>query len=129
MTAVKSVHSAKVPVPQGHYSQATVANGFLFVSGILGIKAEDKEVTVRSFEEQTLICLDNLREILTAGGSSLQQVAKVTIYVDDVAKWGVANALYAEFFGEHRPARAVVPTGPLHHGFEIEIEAIALVES
>jgi len=125
---LKKIYTDKAAKPLGHYSQAVVANGFIFVSGLLGVKPEDDTIKVRSFEEQTEICLENLKNIVEAGGSSLSHVVKVTIYIDDISKWDVANNVYERFFGEHKPARAVVPTRPLHHGFEIEIEAVALVQ-
>lgn len=81
-----------------------------------------------SIEEQTERALRNVEAILEAAGSSLSQVLKTTIYVSDIALWDRVNAVYARFFGDHRPARAVVPTRELHFGFQIEIEAIASVE-
>ena len=62
-----------------------------------------------------------------AAGSGRGHVLKVTVYVSDIALWGRVNAVYARFFGEHRPARTVVPTRELHYGFQVEIDAIAAV--
>ena len=73
--------------------------------------------------------LGGFAAILEAGGAGLGDVLKVTVYVSDIGLWGRVNEVYAEFFGEHRPARAVVPSRDLHHGFQIEIEAIAAIES
>ena len=70
----------------------------------------------------------NLSEILKAAGSDIDQVIKTTIYVSDIELWDRVNAVYSSFFGEHRPARAVVPTRDLHFGFQIEIEAIAVAK-
>mgnify|MGYP000081333418 FL=1 len=69
----------------------------------------------------------NLDAILKKASSDRDHVLKVTVYVSDIALWGRVNAVYARFFGDHRPARAVVPTRELHFGFQIEIEAIAAV--
>ena len=69
----------------------------------------------------------NLSAILEAAESSIAQVIKTTVYVSDIALWDRVNAVYSRFFGEHRPARAVVPTRDLHFGFQIEIEAIAAI--
>lgn len=80
-----------------------------------------------SIEEQTERALRNVEAILEAAGSSLSQVLKTTVYISDIALWDRVNAVYARFFGNHRPARAVVPTRELHFGFQIEIEAIASV--
>ena len=65
--------------------------------------------------------------ILEAAGRSLDRALKTTVYVSDIGLWGRVNAVYARFFGQHRPARAVVPTKELHYGFQLEIEAIAAV--
>ena len=69
----------------------------------------------------------NVSEIIKAAGSSMDQVIKTTVYISDIQLWERVNEVYSDFFGEHRPARAVVPTKDLHFGFQIEIEAIASV--
>ena len=69
----------------------------------------------------------NLDAILKKANSDRHHVLKVTVYVSDIALWARVDAVYARFFGDHRPARAVVPTRELHFGFQIEIEAIAAV--
>jgi len=71
--------------------------------------------------------LRNVSEIIKAAGSSMDQVIKTTVYISDIQLWERVNEVYSDFFGEHRPARAVVPTKDLHFGFQIEIEAIASV--
>jgi len=128
MSALSAINTPRAALPLGHYSQAMVANGFVFVSGLLGIKPSDEAVVVRGFDQQIRICLDNLRHIVEAAGSDISQVIKVTVYLDDVARWADANDIYSEVFGDHKPARAIVPTRALHHGFAIEIEAVALVK-
>ncbi|MEL7123355.1 MAG: RidA family protein [Bacteroidota bacterium] len=110
--------------PGGHYSQATVYNGLVFVSGQLPI-TPDGEKVLGSIEEQTRLVLDNVKAILEAADSGLDHVLKSTVYVSDVSNWGKVNEVYTEYFGAHRPARAVVPTGPLHYGFLIEMEVVA----
>ena len=128
MTSLKLIQTDKSPAPKGHYSQAVVANGFVFVSGILGIKADDKEVVLREFEQQVQICLDNLKNIVEASGSELGNVVKVNVYIDDIGKWDKVNNAYEKTFASHKPARAIIPTRSLHHGLEIEIDAVALVK-
>jgi len=73
--------------------------------------------------------LKNLAAILLASGSDLGHVLKTTIFIADISLWGEVNEVYARVFGEHRPARSVVPTKELHYGFLIELEAIAAVKS
>jgi len=119
------VSTENAPKPAGHYSQAIVHNNIIYVSGQLPIDPKTGERRIGSIEEQTEQALKNLSEILKAAGSDINQVIKTTVYVSDIELWDRVNAVYAKFFGEHRPARAVVPTRNLHFGFQIEIEAIA----
>jgi 2-iminobutanoate/2-iminopropanoate deaminase len=115
------------PTPAGHYSQAIVHGDTVYVSGQLAIDPQTGEKCLGSIEEQTEQALKNVAEILKAANSDVSKVLKTTVYVSDIALWDRVNAVYARFFGEHRPARAVVPTRDLHYGFQIEIEAIAFV--
>jgi 2-iminobutanoate/2-iminopropanoate deaminase len=69
----------------------------------------------------------NVTAIVRAAGSDLDRVIKTTVYVSDISLWDRVNSVYADFFGEHHPARAVVPTRALHFGFQIEIEVIAVL--
>ena len=78
-----------------------------------------------SIEEQTEQALTNVSEILKASGSDLSLVLKMTVYVSDLGLWQRVNAVYARVMGDHRPARAVIPTKELHYGFLVEIDAIA----
>ena len=76
-------------------------------------------------ELQGLLALTNVTSILEAAGSRRELVLKVSVYISDIALWGRFNSVYTEFFGEHRPARVVIPTRELHHNALIEIDAIA----
>jgi 2-iminobutanoate/2-iminopropanoate deaminase len=124
---LRTITTANAPRPAGHYSQAVVHNGVVYVAGQLPVDPATGARKLGSIEEQTEQALRNVAAILEAAGSSLGRVLKVTVYIADIAQWDRVNAVYARFFGEHRPARAVVPTSPLHHGFLIEIDAIAAV--
>jgi endoribonuclease L-PSP, putative len=121
---IKTVLTENAPAPGGHYSQAVVYNGLVFVAGQLAIKPTGERV-LGSIEAQTEQAMANLAAILQAAGSDLSRLLKVTIYVSDIDLWGAVNQVYARVMGEHRPARAVVPVKDLHYGFQIEIEAIA----
>jgi 2-iminobutanoate/2-iminopropanoate deaminase len=121
------ISTPDAPEPAGHYSQAIVHGGIIYVSGQLPIDPQTGEKRASSIEEQTEQALRNLAAILGAAGSGPDQVVKTTVYISDIALWGRVNGVYSRFFGEHRPARAVVPTRELHFGFQIEIEAIAVV--
>ena len=122
------ISTPNAPKPAGHYSQAIVHNNLVYVSGQLPVDPESGEKRIGSIEEQTEQALKNLSEILKAAGSNLNQVMKTTVYISDIELWDRVNAVYPRFFGEHRPARAVVPTRNLHFGFQIEIEAIAALD-
>ena len=122
---IKSVLTPNAPQPGGHYSQAVVYNGVVYVSGQLPIDPQTGERQLGSIEAQAEQTLKNVSEILKASGSDLSLVLKMTIYVSDIDLWGAVNTVYAKMMGDHRPARAVVPVKDLHYGFKIEIEAIA----
>ena len=123
---MRSIQSADLAMPGGHYSHGTAANGFVFVSGQLPITPAGEKLFAASFAEQARQALRNVENVLKAAGSSLDQLVQVRVYVDDVANWPEFNEIYAEWAGSARPSRAVVPTGPLHYGFKIEVEALAL---
>jgi 2-iminobutanoate/2-iminopropanoate deaminase len=125
--SMKEVQTNDAPQPAGHYSQAIEHNGLVYVSGQLPIDPKREEKHVGSIEDQTEQVLRNLDAILKKANSDRGHVLKVTVYVSDIALWARVNSVYARFFGDHRPARAVVPTRELHFGFQIEIEAIAAV--
>jgi 2-iminobutanoate/2-iminopropanoate deaminase len=121
------VSTSNAPAPAGHYSQGVVHGDTVYVAGQLPIDPQTGERRTGSIEEQTEQALKNVAAILSAAGSGLDRVLKVTVYVSDISLWGRVNAVYARMFGDHRPARAVVPTRDLHYGFQIEVEAIAVV--
>ena len=124
---MKEVLSNDAPQPAGHYSQAIEHHGLVYISGQLPINPKSEEKYVGSIEEQTEQALFNLEAILRKANSGKNHVLKVTVYISDIALWDRVNSVYARFFGDHRPARAIVPTRELHFGFQIEIEAIAAV--
>lgn len=112
--------------PGGHYSHVSVANGFVFVSGQLPITASGEKLINATFEIQAEQVLNNVEYALEAAGVGVAQLAQVRVYLDDVENWPRFNELYARWAGNARPARAIVPTGPLHFGFKIEVEATAI---
>ena len=122
---IKTVLTPDAPLPGGHYSQAVVYNGLVYVAGQLPIDPATGERILSSIEAQTEQTLKNVAAILRAAGSDLSRVLKMTVYIADISLWGAVNTVYARVMGEHRPARAIVPTKELHYGFQIEIEAIA----
>ena len=126
---IDRISTEGAPTPAGHYSQGVVCNGLVFVSGQLSIDPKTRERLLGSIEEQTEQALKNVYEILKAAGSDWSKVLKMTVYVADINDWEAVNKVYSRILGEHKPARAVIPTGPLHHGFLIEIEAVAATDA
>ena len=122
---IKPVLTTGAPAPGGHYSQAVVHRGLVYVAGQLPVDPATGEKKLGPIEEQTEQVLANIRAILQAAGSDLDRVLKMTVYISDIGLWGKVNEVYARMLGDHRPARAVVPVKDLHYGFQIEIEAIA----
>ncbi|ANN75887.1 RidA family protein [Bordetella flabilis] len=122
-----AVHVAGLAAPGGHYSHAVVANGFVFVSGQLPITAEGARLVDAPFEQQARQALKNVEAALHACGSRVDKLVQVRVYIDAMENWPAFNSVYAAWAGMSRPARAVVPTGPLHFGLKVEVEAVALV--
>lgn len=126
---VQSINPSANAAPGGHYSHGTVANGFVFVSGQLPITAAGEKLTDASFADQARQVLMNVKAVLQASGSGIDRLVQVRVYVDDLANWPEFNTVYAEWAGASRPSRAVVPTGPLHYGFKVEVEAVAVLNT
>ena len=121
------ISTENAPAAGGHYSQAVVHNGFVFVAGQLAFVPGQKEHRPGPIGEQTERTLRNVEAILLAAGSSLDKVLQMTIYVSDMEMWGEVNATYSRIMGSHKPARAIVPVKELHYGYGIEIQVIATV--
>lgn len=115
----------KAPKPGGHYSQAVVHNGVVYVAGQLPIVPGSDDRTPGPLEVQVRQALVNMLAVVEAAGSRPDLVIKVTIYVADMEAWGLVNGIFAELFGSHKPARAIVPCPPLHYGYGIEVDCIA----
>jgi len=111
--------------PHGHYSQAMKAGPFLFVSGILGNNAHHPPDEAPAVEAQARLCLEQIGAIVAAAGGGPASIAKMSIFVTGLDLWPRINQVYADFFGEHRPARIVVPCGAMRFGSDVEMDAIA----
>jgi 2-iminobutanoate/2-iminopropanoate deaminase len=115
------------PAAIGPYSQAVVSNGFAFLSGQIPLDPATGNLIEGGIEEQTARVLDNLREVLTAAGSSLADVVKTTVYLKDMGEFAAMNAVYARYFPENAPARATVEAARLPKDVRVEIDCIATV--
>ena len=123
---MKIIKSSKIPPPAGHYSPVIVHNGLAYLSGQLPINPNTKEIP-KTIEDQTLQALTNIDLLVKEAGSSKDKILQMRLYISDVSLWDKVNAVYKEFFGDHKPVRTVVPVKELHFGCLIEIEAVAVV--
>ena len=119
------VTTTEAPSPAGHYSQAFAYNGFVFVSGQLPIDPETGKLIEGGIEAQVRQAIHNIKAILVASNSDVHLILKSTIYIPDISYWAEVNRVYAEVFGHHKPARTVVPSGPLHYGALLEMDVVA----
>lgn len=126
---MKKVQVEGTPIPKGHYSQAIVHNGLVYVSGQLPMDMVTGEPLKSDIGGQTEKALRNVEAVLHAAGSDLTQVIQMTIYISDGEYWAKVNEVFARIMGDHRPARAIVPVKDLHFGLGIEIQAIAAVNN
>jgi len=122
----KEVKTDKAPKAIGPYSQGIVANGFVFASGQIPIVPATGELNVGTIEEQARQVLSNLGAVLEAAGSSLNDVVKATVFLQDMNDFSRMNAVYQEFFQAPYPARAAVQVARLPRDVKIEIEAVAV---
>ena len=121
------ITASEAPAAIGPYSQAVVRNGLAYCSGALPLDPESMTL-VEGIEAQSEQVLKNMAAVLSASGSSLAQVVKTTIFLANMADFPVVNGIYAEAFGDHKPARSTVQVAALPLGASIEIECIAEVE-
>ncbi|ALH81460.1 hypothetical protein AN936_14130 [Sphingopyxis macrogoltabida] len=118
------IRCADAPPPGGHYVQAMLHRDTLYVSGQLGVTRDTPDPAAVPVAEQVSFALANIAAIGRVVGAEIDDIVRCTIYVTDVAHWDEVNRAYAAFFGAHRPARSIVPCGPLHFGALVEIEAV-----
>lgn len=117
----------KAPEAIGPYSQGTKANGFVYVSGQLPIDMETSELVTDDVRKAARASLTNVLEIVKSAGGKLEDILKVNVYVTNISDFDEINKEYAEFFKDHKPARALVEVCKLPKNAVIEIEAVAFV--
>lgn len=122
-----TVHTDQAPAAIGPYSQAVVAPPWVFVSGQLGMDPATGNLVGDSLESQARQALDNLKQILIAAGSRLERVAAVEVFLTDMGQFSEFNAVYAEFFSAHKPARAAIEVSALPKGGLVEIKCTARI--
>ena len=122
----EKIYTASAPNPVGPYSQAIRAGGFIFAAGQIPLNPSTKELVRGSVEEQTRQVLENLSNVLSAAGSSMDKVVKTTVFLSNLRDFEAMNAVYATFFGDPAPARSTVQAAALPKGVDVEIDVIAL---
>ncbi|WP_299758829.1 RidA family protein [uncultured Pontibacter sp.] len=119
------INSSKAPAPIGPYSQATLANGTLYVSGQIALDAESGNLVNDSIEDETHKVMQNLQAILTEAGMDFSNVLKCTIFVKDLNNFGKINETYGSYFTSNPPARETVEVSRLPKDVNVEISCIA----
>jgi len=125
MTDMDFVTTDQAPAAIGPYSQATIVGDLVFTAGQVALDPATGTVIEGGIEAQTARVLENLAAVLAAAGSSLSQVVKTTVFLTDMADFPAMNQVYAQAFGDHKPARATVAVAGLPLGVRVEIEAVA----
>ena len=121
---IEPVVAPGAPAPFGHYAPATVSpDGTIWVSAQLPVGGSESDGS--AVPQQARRALANVVAIVEAAGGTAASVLKVTLYLADIDDWGAVDAAFADVFGAHRPARAVVQVAGLHHGFRVAADAIA----
>lgn len=118
------IQTENAPAAIGPYSQAIKLNNLIFTSGQIPITPSG-ELVDRDIKRQTRQVLTNLQNVLAEAGSSLNEVIKVTIYLEDMNDFGVVNVIYADYFGDHKPARSTVAVKTLPKNVLVEMDVIA----
>ena len=118
------IHSDDAPAAIGSYSQAIVAGELLFVSGQIPLHPQTMEVVGGDFTARARQVFDNLKAVATAGGASLDQIVKLTIYLIDLNDFATVNSVMEEYFTKPYPARAAIGVASLPKGVDIEADAI-----
>jgi 2-iminobutanoate/2-iminopropanoate deaminase len=119
------VSTVNAPAALGPYSQAIKANGFVYCSGQIPINPANGAIEAETIEDQTRQAISNLSNVLQAAGASLSKVVKTTVFIKDMNDFAALNAVYAEMFGDTKPARSCVEVARLPKDVKVEIEAVA----
>jgi 2-iminobutanoate/2-iminopropanoate deaminase len=123
----KIISTDRAPKAIGPYSQAVVVNGLAFLSGQIPLDPETNQLIQGDVVAQTVRVLENMKIVLEACGSSLEQVVKTTVFVKDLSEFATINETYAKYFPENPPARSTVEAARLPRDVRVEIECVAIV--
>ena len=123
----KIVATEKAPKAIGPYSQAVVHNGMAFLSGQIPLDPATGQLVEGDIAAQTTRVLENLKAVLEACGSGLDQVVKTTVYIQDMGEFAKMNEVYGQYFSQNPPARSTIEAARLPRDVRVEIDAIAIV--
>lgn len=124
---METIATERAPKAIGPYSQAIKANGLLFTSGQICLDPATGDLVKGDFPAQVRRVFMNLEAVLEEAGTTFSKVVKATVYLTDLANFQALNTIYAEYFGEHKPARTTVGVKELPKGSLVEIDLIALL--
>ena len=122
---IERITPAGIPAPRGPYSPAVRAGGFIYVAGQGPVDHASNEFSFGDIQHETRIVLDNIRRILEGCGASLRDVVKCSVFLADGRDFGAMNEVYAEYFGEHKPARTTVEAKFAEPRMKVEIDCVA----
>ena len=125
----KIVATEKAPKAIGPYSQAVVHNGLAYLSGQIPLDPMTGQLVEADIAAQTTRVLENLQAVLEASGSSLDQVVKTTVYIQDMREFAQMNEVYGKYFSQNPPARSTIQAARLPRDVRVEIDAIAIVDA
>lgn len=123
---LRHIQTDAAPAAIGPYSQAVVANGFVFTAGQIALDPASGQMSSGDVREQTEIVMRNLTAVLEAAGTGWSNVVRTTVFLHDMAAFPVVNEIYGRWLGDARPARSTVQVSTLPRGALVEIDAVAL---
>ena len=124
---IDRIKTDKAPKALGTYSQGSKVGDLVFTSGQVGINADSGILITENFQEEVLQVLKNVSAVLEAGGSNINHIIKLTVFIKDISNFTIVNDVFCSFFNDDYPARSLVEVADLPAGANIEIEAIGRV--
>ena len=123
---MKTINTKNAPQAIGPYSQAKIVGNLIFTSGQIPLKA-DGTIVLNNFESECIQVLDNIKEILKASGSNMENIIKLTVYLTDLSKFDILNNVFNKYFKDSLPARSTIEVSKLPKNSRVEIEAIGFI--
>jgi 2-iminobutanoate/2-iminopropanoate deaminase len=121
---IERLTPAGIPTPRGPYSPAVRAGGFIFVAGQVPVDPATDQISPGDIRHETRLVLNNIKRILEGAGASLADVVRVGVYLAEGSEFAAMNEVYAEFFGEHKPARTTIVCGFVAE-IRVEVDCVA----